>query len=69
MAEASKNQEFRVTISGLDLAPEHVERINQAVKAAVMTEVANLGFPGSIGLVFPRPPILGIILRPFEEQE
>jgi hypothetical protein len=38
----AKNQEFRVTISGVDLTPEYVERIDRAVKAAVLTEIASL---------------------------
>jgi hypothetical protein len=69
MADAPKNQEFHVAISGLDLTPEHVERINRAVRTAVMTEIASLDFPESMGILFPRPPILGIIFRPFEGPE
>jgi hypothetical protein len=69
MAEAPKSHEFQVAITGLDLAPEHVERINQAVKAAVMTEIANLGLPGGVSIFFPRPPFLGLILRPNVELE
>jgi len=64
MADAAKDQEFRVTISGLDLTSEHVERINRAVRAAVLTEVANLGYPASFGIRFPRPPLLGLIFFP-----
>jgi hypothetical protein len=69
MAESPKSQEFHVAITGLDLTPEHVERINQVVKAAVMTEIVNLGLPGSVGIFFPRPPILGLIFRPIQDLE
>lgn len=69
MADAPKNQEFHVTISGLDLTPEHMERINRAVRTAVMTEIAGLDFPQNMGLMFPRPPILGLIFLPFERPQ
>lgn len=69
MTEASETKEFRITISGLDLSDEHAERINRAVQQAVMIELANLNFTGDIGLRFPRPPFLGLILLPPRELE
>lgn len=64
MVHETDKHEFRVTLSGLDLAPDHIERINNAVKTAVMTELASLDLPHGIGIEFPRPPILGIIILP-----
>jgi hypothetical protein len=72
MANESKNQEFRVTISGLDLAPEHVERINRAVQAAVLTELAEVASPAipiNWGVRGPRPPIMGIIVQREDTRE
>jgi hypothetical protein len=72
MANESKNQEFRVTISGLDLTPEHVERINRAVQAAVLTElteVADAAVPVNWGLRGPRPPIMGLIVQREDTRE
>jgi hypothetical protein len=72
MANESKNQEFRVTISGLDLAPEHIERIDRAVKAAVLTELTeatNAAVPIQWGLRGPRPPIMGMIVQREDTRE
>lgn len=66
--------EFTAIIEGIELPPETVERLNQAVQKAVLTEIANVDMKGSISLEVPesdpavmerstRGPIYGLTMR------
>ena len=69
MADKAGKHEFQVSLSGVELAPEHIEQINRAVQRAVLTELGGLNLEGSYGIRFPRPPIWGFILFPPQEFE
>ena len=61
--------EFRLTIEGIDLPEEDVERIRRALDEAFLEAIARIGLPSAVILRQPKPPILGRILIPSEELE
>jgi hypothetical protein len=63
---ATAKHVFQVTISGLELDDEQVKILNQAVQTAILSQVAALSFP-DFSAVFPRPPVLGLVLEPPDE--
>lgn len=67
MADQASKHEFRVSLSGLELDSKQIERINRSVQAAVLAELGRLDLEGDVGIRFPRPPILGLILLPVRD--
>ena len=50
-----ERHEFTAVIEGIELSPETVRNIEQAVQKAVMSEVANIDLDRSVALRIPLP--------------
>ena len=64
VAKTSDAHEFLVSISGIDLAPPVVDQINRAIQQAALAELGKLELQIDVGVRFPFPPVLGIVILP-----
>jgi hypothetical protein len=68
MAKTSpSDHKFIVDLTGLNLPPAHLQRINTAIQRAVIDEIGSVdlhSLDGGFVFGFRRPPICGIIYRP-----
>ena len=53
MAKQPLHYEFKVVFDGLELQPQMVDKINQAVQNVVLQEIANIDRQGDLALQLP----------------
>ncbi len=59
MAKQPLHYEFKVVFDGLELQPQMVDKINQAVQNVVLQEIANIDRQGDLALHLPQAVMIG----------
>lgn len=65
----ARRQEFRITLDGVDLSSDTVDRISQAIQRAALAELATVDVNGDLAARILSGPTQGIQLAVLDQQQ